>query len=70
MGLSISIEVVVPDDVDRALVTAIGEKCSPYLPDDGEPMTIGEAIQWAFSDSGGVAALAALGITWNTIETA
>lgn len=69
MGVSISIEVQVPDTVDRALVTAIGERCSPYLPDDEEPMTVGEAIQWAIGDAGGMRELASLGVTWTTIET-
>ena len=72
MGLSLSIEVKVPANVDVALVTAIGERCQPPLSRDAdcEPMGIGEAIQYAFNEAGGVAALAALGIRWTAIETA
>lgn len=72
MGLSLSIEVQVPDDVDAASVTAIGERCYQHVGGDvdHEPMGIGEAIQYAFNNAGGVAALAALGIRWTAIETA
>jgi hypothetical protein len=72
MGLSLSIEVQVPDDVDAASVTAIGERCyaSTVGDVDHEPMGIGEAIQYAFNDPGGVMALATLGIVWTAIETA
>jgi hypothetical protein len=68
MTSSLSIEIQVPDDIDHTLVTAIGERCYPYDA-DGEPMTIGEALQYAFSDPGGVSALALLGVTWTTMET-
>jgi hypothetical protein len=64
MGLSISIEVNIPDDVDATLVTRIGSACYPHGIGD-EPMEIGEALQWAFMSPWGVGELASLGITWN-----
>lgn len=68
MGLSISILVDVPDTIDPASVIRLGERCCTS--DTGEPMGIGEAIQYAFNDPGGVTALATLGVTWTAIETA
>lgn len=62
MGLGLSIEVNIPDWVDIASVIAVGMQCYPYGI-TGE-MDVAEAIQYAFSDPSGVAALAALGITW------
>ena len=62
MGLGLSIEVVIPDWVDIASIIAIGQGCYPYgIVGD---MDVAEAIQWAFSDASGVAALAAIGVTW------
>ena len=69
MTSSLSIEIHVPDVVDRTLVTAIGERCYPYPIEAGEPMEIGEALQWAFSNPEGVSALASLGVRWTPIET-
>lgn len=63
MGLSISIEVNVPSDVDVARLVRIGEESYPY--DVDEPMDVGEAIQWAFSTPQGVKDLASLGVQWN-----
>jgi hypothetical protein len=67
MGLGLSIEVTIPSFVDIAQVIAIGQRFYPYGV-DGD-MELGEAIQWAFSDPGGVAALAAMGITWALCQT-
>jgi hypothetical protein len=67
MGLGLSIEVNIPEWVDVASVIAVGMRCYPYGI-DGD-MELGEAIQWAFSDPGGVAALAAMGITWALCQT-
>jgi hypothetical protein len=62
LGLGLSIEVNIPDWVDIASVIAVGMQCYPYgITGD---MDVAEAIQYAFSDPSGVAALAALGITW------
>ena len=62
MGLGLSVEVIIPDWVDVASVIAVGQGCYPYgIVGD---MDVAEAIQWAFSDATGVAALAAMGVTW------
>lgn len=62
MGLGLSIEVNIPEWVDIASVIAVGMQCYPYgIVGD---MDVAEAIQWAFSDATGVAALAAMGVTW------
>jgi hypothetical protein len=62
MGLGLSIEVSIPEWVDIASVIAVGMQCYPYgIVGD---MDVTEAIQWAFSDAAGVAALAAMGVTW------
>lgn len=62
LGLGLSIEVNIPDWVDIASVIAVGMQCYPYgIVGD---MDVAEAIQWAFSDPTGVAALAAMGVTW------
>jgi hypothetical protein len=64
MGLSISIEVHVPDTIDKNAIIRIGERA--YGQDDsGEPMDIGEALQWAFANPQGVTELANLGVHWN-----
>jgi hypothetical protein len=63
MGLSLSIEVTIPDGVDSALLIDIGERCYPY--DIEETMEIDEALQWAFSTPQGVTELAILGVRWN-----
>jgi hypothetical protein len=65
MGLSISLEVHIPDNVDRTLVTRIGLACYPYDGLEDEPLDIGEALQWAFQSPWGVGELASLGVTWN-----
>jgi len=63
MGLSLSIEINVPENVDMTLLIAIGERCYPY--DIAETMEIDEALQWAFSTPQGVTELAILGVRWN-----
>jgi hypothetical protein len=65
MGLSISIEVNIPETVDKALVTRIGLACYPYDGLDDEPMDLGEALQWAFQSPWGVGQLADLGVEWD-----
>lgn len=66
MAHGLSVEVIVPVEVGEDAVISIGERYSPY--DDGEALSLGEALQYAFLDPGGVADLARLGITWN-VET-
>lgn len=67
MGLGLSIEINIPNGVDIAQVIAVGQGCYPYgIVGD---MDIGEAVQWAFSEARGVAALAAMGITWALCQT-
>lgn len=67
MGLGLSIEISIPNGVDIAQVIAVGQGCYPYgIVGD---MDIGEAVQWAFSEPRGVAALAAMGITWALCQT-
>lgn len=62
MGLGLSIEVMIPEWVDISSVIAVGMQCYPYgIVGD---MDLPEAIQWAFSDATGVAALSAMGVTW------
>lgn len=62
MGLGLSIEVNIPEWVDAASVIAVGMQCYPYGIVGDMDMT--EAIQWAFSSPTGIAALAAMGVTW------
>jgi hypothetical protein len=60
--LGLSIELIIPPFVDVAQIIAVGQGCYPYgIVGD---MDVAEAIQWAFSDPTGVAALAAMGVTW------
>lgn len=63
MGLSISIEVLLPEVLDKERLVRLGEAHCPY--EDTEGMEIGEAIQWAFASPQGVKDLASLGVTWN-----
>lgn len=65
MGLSISIEVSIPEAVDKTAVIRLGAACYPYEGFGDEPMDLGEALQWAFSSPVGVTELASLGVTWN-----
>lgn len=67
MGLSLSLEITIPDDVDIASVIAIGAKHDPYT-GDGE-LEIGEAMELAFSNPEGIKELRSLGIQWNTVQT-
>jgi hypothetical protein len=70
--LGLSIEVDIPPLVDIAAVIALGKRSYPYATEGDEDygeMDIGEAIQWAFTNPGGVAALAAMGITWVLCQT-
>lgn len=65
MGLSISIEVTMPENIDEDAVTRLGLSCYPHGGLDHEPMTTGESIQWAFQSGGwALDELAALGVTW------
>jgi hypothetical protein len=66
MTHGLSVEVIIPVEVTDDVVISIGERYSPF--DDGEPVSLGEALQYAFLDPGGVADLSRLGVTWN-VET-
>lgn len=63
MGLSISIEVTIPEVLDNERLINIGKAHCPY--EDTEGMEIGEALQWAFATPQGVTDLATLGVQWN-----
>jgi len=75
MSFGLSVVVKVPSEVDRSAVISIGERYDatdysdvpPEVRD--EPMDVGEALQIAFTEPGGVADLARLGVTWEVYET-
>ena len=66
MGLSLSVEVVVPDGITEQDLIAVGKKYAPAEWQDG--MELDDALEWAFSEPKGLAELSQLGITWNTIR--
>lgn len=66
MGLSMSMEVTIPDGVTIYDLIAIGKKYAPAEWRDG--MELDDALEWAFSEPKGLAELSQLGITWNTIR--
>lgn len=67
MGLGLSLEIRIPDDVDVASVIAIGAAHDPFI--DGGDLEIGEAIELAFLNPSGIEALRSLGVTWNAVQT-
>lgn len=67
MSHGLSFEVIIPTTVDANVVISIGERYAA----DGPPeeMTIGEALQWAFSNPDAIAQLVLLGVRWHVIAT-
>jgi len=68
MSFGLSVVVSIPTTVDVSEVVAIGERYTSVSVDE-EPMGAGEALQFAFTEPGGVADLARLGVTWEVYET-
>lgn len=68
MSFGLSVVVNIPATVDQDAVTEIGARFVDTSVDE-EPMQLGEALQFAFTDPSGVADLARLGITWDVYET-
>lgn len=67
MGLGLSLEITIPDDVDIASVIAIGAAHDPC--NDGGELGIGEAVELAFHEPSGIEALRSLGVRWNAVQT-
>lgn len=68
MSFGLSVVVTIPPDVEQSAVVSIGERFDPTS-EDIEPMDVGEAVQFAFTDPAGIADLARLGVTWEVYET-
>lgn len=66
MLLSISLEVTVPEDVNREALQRIGEAFSPA---GSEGMEDADAVEAAFNDPDAICALSSLGIEWTAIRT-
>lgn len=66
MGISISIEVSVPETADKDEIIRVGSACYPHSGLAEEPMTLPEALQWAFQSGGwAIQKLLDLGVTWD-----
>lgn len=68
MSFGLSVVVNIPPAIDVSAVVAIGERYTAVSAEE-EPMGAGEALQFAFTEPGGVADLARLGVTWEVYET-
>lgn len=63
MGLTTSLEIVIPDTVSEVEIIRIGSACYPDGM-DGEPETVQQALHWALLSDWGREKLTSLGAIW------